>query len=192
MKTITIILFLFAIVITSFAQENEEVLSKKELKTLEKEKKALLRSEEDKKSTEITKLMLENHRFVLEADFITGRGGNRIPVSSSLNFIIVDSLEGTLQLANPWGMGTNGLGGITLDGRISKYDLFAKESKRGISYSLTLFINSSLGSYDIQFWISQTGNATATVRGNTSGSLTYSGKLVPLGISRVYKGHSYP
>lgn len=191
MKKLTFILFLLIPIICVFAQE-ESSLSSKEQKKLAKEKRNAERAAQDEQLKEITGLMLEFQRFVLEADYISGRSGERASVSSILNFIIIDSLDATIQLGSPWGIGINGVGGITLDGNVRKYELSVKENKKGVSYTVSFFIQTSLGSYDIVMWVSQTGRADATVRGNVSGHLTYSGQLVPLSLSRVYKGSSFP
>ena len=48
---------------------------------------------------------------------------------------------------------------------------------------------STLGSYDITMMVNADGYADATIRGTWPGSLNYHGKLVPLELSRIYKGH---
>lgn len=53
-----------------------------------------------------------------------------------------------------------------------------------------LIVMSSLGTFDITFLISETGYTDATISSTTSGQLCYSGNLVPIGLSRVYKGTS--
>jgi hypothetical protein len=189
----SILLFILIMLpIMAFSQDEGEVLSKKEMRELQKEKKKALRKEEQEQQEAVTKAMIENHRFVLEADYISGKNGASRPVNSSLNFVIIDSLKAIMQLGSNNSSGINGVGGITLEGQVSKYTFTKLEKKNNNSYSVTLYITSSLGIYDIQMWVTPSGRATATVRGNVSGSLTYSGSLVPLGLSRVYKGHVYP
>jgi hypothetical protein len=188
---IQVILFMLIFPVFLHGQD-EAILSKKEQKQLAKEKRKAEQQVENEKQREITSLMLENQKFVLEADYIADKSGSRVPVNSTLNFVIVDSTKATLQLGSPWGMGINGVGGVTVDGKITRYDLSVKENRKGVSYNVTLYIMSSIGTYDIQIWVSQSGSADATVRGNVSGQLNYSGKLVPLAKSRVYKGTSIP
>lgn len=177
---------------TVYCQYDEPVMNEKEIKALEKEKRKAERKEEEEKQKKIVEYLLDNKRFVLEANYLAGTTGARIPVNSNINFIRVDSAQVVIQLANGWGMGYNGLGGITVDGNITKYDLKKKENKRGLSYTLTLHVMSSLGLYDVIFWITQSGYTDATISGNTAGRLTYSGKIMPIEKSRTYKGSSYP
>ncbi len=191
MKKLIFILLCSTMVLSLSGQE-EQSMSTKEQKRLAKEKRQAEKKAEEERLREITKLMLDYQRFVLEADYISNKSGQRTPVSSNLNFMIIDSTDATLQLGSPWGVGINGVGGVTVEGNVTKYEVIARESKRGISYTVTMFIMTSLGTYDITMWVSQSGRADATVRGNVSGQLTYSGQMVPLSLSRVYKGSSIP
>jgi hypothetical protein len=187
--TVFLVVLLFS---PSVYSQEESTVNKEEQKQLAKEKRNAEKAQAEEKQKELTTLMLDYQRFVLEADYISGSSGQRSPVNSTLNFIIIDSTEATLQLGSPWGLGINGVGGITVDGNVTRYKVDVKETKRGESYTITLFIMTSLGTYDITMWVSQSGKADATIRGNVSGQLTYSGQLVPLGKSRVYKGSAIP
>lgn len=175
---------------TSLFSQEEETLSRKELKKIAKEEKRARKHAEEEQIRELVSLMMVYHRFVLEAEFVGNQTGQRIPVNSNINFIAVDSTKATLQLGTPHGVGYNGVGGITVDGRITKYDLQVIQGKRSKSYNLMIFISTSIGMYDLTFNISETGYADATVKGNTMGQLRYSGKIVPISMSRVYKGTS--
>jgi hypothetical protein len=192
MKRIVFILGVLLIPVFGYSQTDQEALAKKQQKELIKEKRKAEKKAAEDSVKQVVAYMLENRSFVLEADYIAGRSGSRIPVSSNLNFIIVDSANAVIQLGSNNGLGANGVGGITVDGSVSRYELAKNENKKGISYTVTLFVNSVLGVYDIILWVSQEGYTTATIRGTTSGSLSYSGNLVPIETSRVYKGHAYP
>jgi hypothetical protein len=128
---------------------------------------------------------------VLEANALSNKRGDRIQVSSRINFIAVDSDKITIQLASISGIGgSNGMGGVTTDGRISKYTL-SKFGKDGNSYSIRIMAMTALGSYDILFTVSRLGNSDASLSGaTTGGKLDYHGYLVPKHLSKVYKGMS--
>jgi hypothetical protein len=192
MKKYILILGVLFITVAVYSQEDtvSQVMTKQEQRQLAKEYRQAARTADEKAAKEATELMMQQHKFVLEADYLSGRTGQRYPVSSTLNFIKVDSTEAVLQLGSSSGMGYNGVGGITVDGNITRYEINKKEGKRGTTYNLTLYIMSNLGTYDVQLWISANGQADATVRSTTRGSLSYSGRLVPLDESRVYKGTS--
>jgi len=186
----SILVLIITLVCTNAVFPQESVMSEKEQRALAKEKRKADKLAEEEQARKITEYMIQNQKFVLEADFIAGHTGARYPVVSNLNFIIVDSTEAVIQIGSTRGMGYNGVGGITIDGRITKYELKEHKTKRGVNYSIRLYINSSLGPYDIQFWITPSGNADATIRGNYSGSVTYSGRLILPQNSRIYKGMS--
>jgi len=192
MKTQILIVGLFFIPLVGFAQEqtDQQVMSKEEQKQMEKEHRKAVRQAEEEATMKRVDSMMNQHRYVLEADYVSGKSGSRIPVSSTLNFLIVDSSEVVIQLGSLTGIGYNGVGGITVEGNITKYEMNKKEGKKGVSYNISIYIMSNIGVYDIQLWISSSGQADATVRGNTSGVLNYSGRLMSINESRVYKARA--
>ena len=193
------ILFSLLIVFTALGaysqtteQQNEQQNSK-ELRKVAKEERKIKAEEEQTRLGKITNLMLTYKRFVLEADYVGNQTGNRIPVTSNLNFIIVDSNKVTLQLGSFQGIGINGVGGITVDGNITNYNMHKIVGRKGnVSYFVQMTIISSVGNYDVSMNVGDTGRADARVSGTVSGQLNYYGNLVPLSLSRVYKGTPYP
>jgi len=188
MRTSILILLAFMFFPAVLGQTKESVDSKTQ-KELRKEEKKRVREAEKAQQAAIVDTMVNLRRFVLEADYLSNQYGSRVVVSSNLNFIIVDSTRGTIQTASISGVGgPNMMGGITADGNITQYELTKLPKKRG--YSLRLMIMTSVGIYDIFFNISTDGSASATLGGNWGGKLNFHGNLVPLGLSRVYKGRS--
>jgi hypothetical protein len=192
MKKLVFIVSALMMPIFIYSQPDQELSDKNTQKEINKEKRKAEKKAVEDSIKQVVTYMVENRRFVLEADYIAGKSGRRILVSSNLNFIMVDSAKAVIQLGSNNRIGSNGIGGITVDGTISRYELNKNENKKGISYTVTLFVNSTLGVYDIVLWIAQNGYTSATIRGITSGQLSYSGNLMPIELSRVYKGHSYP
>ncbi len=135
-----------------------------------------------------TARLLENRNFVLEADYLANRYGNRVPVTSNLNFIKVDSSEAVIQIGSPTGLGYNGVGGVTAEGRIGKWEVTQNPKKK--SFQVYMNVMTPLGSYDIHFFIGANGYAQATLGGVTAGKLTYSGYVVPTESSRIYQGYN--
>ena len=190
MKQLILIIVLFAFISSSYSQEEEAVYTKKELKQIAKEEKKAKKEAEEEQMRELTKLMLTLQRFVLEADYVGNGKGQRIPVSSSINFISIDSTKAVIQLGTVYGVGYNGVGGITVEGKVTRYELKVIEGKKSKSYSLMFNVMSSIGIFDVTFLVSETGYTDATIRSNSSGQLRYTGNLVPISLSRVYKGTS--
>ena len=186
MKTLAILFLACASVLGASAQDDMK-LSKSELKKLQKEQKKAEQAALEEEMKGLVDAMITYQQFVLEADYLSDKYGTRIPVQSNINFIIADSLEGVLQFGSAMTIGYNGVGGSTINGKINNYK-YQTIGKKKDSYSVSFSFNSSLGTYDITLMVTSNGNADATVRGNWSGSLSYHGRLVPISLSRIYKG----
>ena len=185
MKRLFITVFAVLLTLPAFTQE----LSKKEQKKLEKELKNEQKAEEAAQKAEIVGLMVHYQMFVLEAHTLRDKRGNSIQVSSNINFIASDSITGVIQVGSNTYIGSNGVGGITVEGSISEYKYTVHE-KSG-SYNISYYLRTPVGSYDVTITAYPDGRADADVRSTTWGDrLRYSGYLVPQSLSKVYKGIS--
>ena len=188
MKT-SLIILLALLLFPPVNGQTEEPLDSKTQKQLQKEEKKRQREAERAFQAALVDTMVTTGRFVLEADYLSNQYGSRAVVNSTLNFIIVDSTHGTIQTASMSGIGgPNMMGGITADGTITQYELTRSPKNNG--YTIRVMIMTTIGSYDIFFSVTSDGNATATLGGNWGGKLNFHGDLVPLGVSRIYKGRS--
>jgi hypothetical protein len=185
-----VLLFCMSLVVPgAFAQEENSV-DLKTTKKLTHDQRMEQRKAEEAEMIKKVDWMVNNRQFVLEANYLSNQTGERIIVSSRINFIAIDSNKITIQLASTWGMGgSNGMGGVTTDGTISKFKV-TKLNKKGNGYSIQIMTMTHLGPYDIFFTILPGGNADASIGGNWGGKLNYHGYLVPLKESRVFKGMS--
>lgn len=135
---------------------------------------------------------LKENKFVVEADRLIFKQGDVAYVNSNTNFIKVDGEKGTVQVAfnNTPFAGPNGIGGITVDGRVS--GIKVKESKRGI---VTYSFNVQGSGISAQVFLTlNRGNNQATVNVSpnfNSRNLTLSGELVPLEESTIFKARSF-
>jgi hypothetical protein len=186
MRRLVLGLVLAVLSVSSFAQE--ELNLQKEQKQIARVQRKAEQARIKEEMVTLTKQMLESHKFVLEADYVGDGKGNRIPVNSTLNFVAIDSSKGVLQIGTPFGYGWNGVGGVTVEGDITKYELKEIKGKRSNSYSLMIVLMGSSGIFDVHFNISETGLADAIVSSTTRGQLKYTGNFVPLELSRVFKG----
>ena len=130
--------------------------------------------------------LLDAKTFVLEADYLENTYGYRLPVTSTLNFIIIEESKGILQTGADSRIGSNGLGGVTAEGNISGWEVY-KDLKKQI-YRLRFNLQTNIGTYDIFMTIAADNRASATISGQRHGKLTWEGHLVTLNDSRVYKG----
>ena len=187
MKSLLTFLMAFVFVLGTYSQDEVQQLSQKEIKKLQKEQKKAQRAADEERMAEVTNFMVHQQQFVLDADFLSDKYGQRVSVTPTINFVLVDSLVGTVQFGSAQEIGYNGVGGITVDGRVTKYE-YSVIGKKEDSYSIRMILMSSLGTYDITLMVNSQGYTDAQIRGNWSGQLNYHGKLVPLTLSRVYKG----
>ena len=66
---------------------------------------------------------IKNASFVLEADAVTFRRGTRVFVNSTTNFISVRGDRAVVQVSPSYSYsGPNGVGGITVDGKVSLFN----------------------------------------------------------------------
>jgi ATPase subunit of ABC transporter with duplicated ATPase domains len=181
MKTVFLIVFTLIFVSGLSAQENtpqdQATKSKKEKKA---EKEAL-----QAKQFEETFALLNSKRFVLEADFLVTDYGDRISVTSNLNFIMVDSNMAVIQVGRNVGIGGNGVGGTTAKGTITSWQIDKNEKKK--SFNIRMNINTTIGFYSVSMYIPTNNNTTARV---TPNNINLDGKLVPLDKSIVHEGWS--
>jgi len=130
--------------------------------------------------------LLNAKSFVLEADFLQDKYGVRIPVTSNLNFIKVNHSEGILQTGSNYGVGYNGVGGVTAEGSIGSWEI-SKDQKK-LFYTIHFSIITNIGNYDILMTVNAANKALATITGLGPGRLSWEGHLEMIYNSRVFKG----
>ncbi len=176
--------------------QNQE-LSKKEAKELKKEQKKAAKERQkkidnykDAASFAITAKYVKDGNFVLEADQIRTQKGGIASVSSNTNFLWVSNGEAVVQIApSNFISGPNGVGGITVEGKISNVEI--SEGKSGnLSYSYNV---QGIGiSATVKVMLTKGGtNASATVYPNfNSTEITLTGRITSPQKSKVFKGRS--
>lgn len=130
--------------------------------------------------------LLRMRNFVIEADYLENQYGEKVPVSPTINFIMVNGGEGVIQTGSNFRIGYNGVGGITAEGNIGKIEI--EKNQKNLSYSVKFNILTNIGAYDIFLNVFSDFQARASISGSTSGKLIYTGRLEPLTRSKVYKG----
>jgi hypothetical protein len=130
--------------------------------------------------------LLNAKTFVLEADYLQNRYGDRIPVLSDLNFIKINETKGVLQTGSSFNTGYNGVGGVTAEGSIGSWNIYKNEKR--LSYTVHFSLLTNIGHYDVMMNVSSNTRASATITGLGPGRLTWEGHLVTLYNSRIFKG----
>jgi hypothetical protein len=134
--------------------------------------------------------LISSRQFILKADYIRGNKGQNVRIISDINFIMIDSSRAAFQQGSDIDIGYNGLGGFTREGPVQNYSCSSDSTKFGITYKIRFMIFTTSGSIDISLDIAETGKADATVRGNKSWKLYYSGSIHPLTDTPKFIGQS--
>ena len=136
--------------------------------------------------------VLNFKEFILEANYLQGRRGEIVPVRSNINFIRVQDTKGILQTGSTNDgfsrrANDNGIGGVTIEGNISNYNV--KRNTKSLTHNVTFHLISSLGTFYINMNIMPDNTASATITGARSTNLTWKGTLVAPFNSNVFRGN---
>ncbi len=176
------------------AQSNEQN-EKKSWKELKAERKAL-KQERKAQQDSLNMLDFENAMagirdtmFVLQAHTVFDKYGNNQMVSETINFVAIVKNEATVQLGFPFGAGLNGVGGVTLDGKVTRITF--DEDKKGFQYVRVNVMGTSLNAEIFITLTPGSNRAEAQVSANTLPyKVRYDGNLVHSKSSSVFKGRS--
>lgn len=177
-------LFIHSALLAQTENPDSKTLTKEEKKAMKMAKK----EEEARKRNEALlryKAIAENKTWVLEAHTVFEKGGQSFPMNPSINFVSVEGEETTIQLSFNGILGWNGVGGITLEGKTTKYEV--SDSKNTITITMTA-IGSGMGPVDLLVTVGSDGNGRATISGNWGNRITFAGNFVSFEDSNVYKG----
>ena len=133
---------------------------------------------------------LENQDFLLKADQLQFKRGRTAFVSSSTNFVSLSNGNAVVQVASYNGGGPNGIGGITVEGRVSSPNI--KTDKKGNVY-FSMHVSGIGISASVSITLLKGGNnASVNITPNFhSNRITLNGELVPYNRSQIFKGRSW-
>lgn len=151
----------------------------------QKKSRKEIRAERLRESRERLAQLTKDSTLILEANILRNRYQNSFPVTGD-NFILINGERVVLQTASSWGPGFNGLGGITLQGRITRYE-YDIDEKGPISILADVTLGGA-GFATLRIHISADGSATATYYDNWGGRVTFAGIAGDPGDSRVFEG----
>ncbi|MDF9798591.1 hypothetical protein OKW21_003854 [Catalinimonas alkaloidigena] len=179
-------ILLFFMAGTVSAQSKEDRREARKQERMEKKRMKALAME---RSKEQAYNLAQNKTFVLEADALYDRYMNRYNMVAN-SFIMIDGDRMVLQTAAPNGhFGYNGLGGITLNGKILDYEILEGSEKKPVRISAQVS-TTALGHGTLNMSFSGKNNARATFRDNWGNRVTFSGQLNSLDDSVIYEGQT--
>ncbi len=178
MMSLFLILGLFSITLKSNAQETKG--NRQEMKEARRAQMAA--------NFNILDSLLNAKSFILEADFLQNKYGDRVQVSPMLNFVRVDHSSGIMQTGSDYRIGYNDVGGVTAEGSINNWKMF-KDPKK-LTYRLQFSLFTNIGNYDVSMFVTADNHAQATIKGLGPGELTWDGHLETLSNSGAFKGRN--
>ncbi len=177
-------IFVILVFMFSFSQMYSQ--GKKETRKERKERE----KKEQAAKFEVAKQLILDSAFVIPADRITLKSGVTGIVQSNINFVKVYKKQGVLQVSPTHSseLGLNGLGGFTIKGDITNYEVKDKGDKIYVRiYLKDNFVNAIIN-------ISLYGSVSATidVSGMFKGSaFTMYGNINLLGNVNIFEGSSF-
>lgn len=131
-----------------------------------------------------------NMGFVLEADYVTFRRGERVMVNSGTTFVSLNGERAVVQISpSMYRSGPNGIGGVTVVGNATNVKT-VKTPKGEVVFSMNVSGIGINANVEIRVY-EGSGRAYATVTPNfNSNTVRLEGQIVPYGQSRVVEGMS--
>ena len=129
-------------------------------KLTKSEKKALRKAQKIEHYHKLNEF-LAHQSFVVEGNIFVDRYGRRTFANQATNFLLLEEEEGIIQLALNNGLGYNGLGGITLSGQLTSFDIKQKAPDQPI-YIQGRLVGTGLGVVD--FFLDITDDKSVTAR----------------------------
>lgn len=132
--------------------------------------------------------LLEDRNFVIEAYQFRDRYGQMVQVNTTTNFIAVRDSVATVQIVFPGSVsGYNGLGGITLDGRLTSLEINEKDPGKGVRFHMRVF-GSGFASADMFVDVGTDGRAILRYNGLQGSRFTLQGYFQSWAGSGLFKG----
>lgn len=159
---------------------------KKEQRKMERAERKIQKAEEKKRKQEFVLELVKDQNFVIEANTVSGRYVSRFAVHPGTNFVKIEGDRVTVQTANNWGFGYNGLGGITINGNIKDYKVIT--NKKNNTSVLIEFTSPLFGLSTLNLHFQESGFASAMMVDNWGRRVTFQGQFFPLEDSRIFEG----
>jgi len=188
MKKLGLLLILLVGILLEVQAQEQSEKSKKELKQEKKEAKKLARQVAQSEAVLKSNVLITSKFWVLEATTLQGKQGSSvINLDPTLNFVIVEQDKGIIQLGLNGLAGWNGVGGVTLEGDITSYDVKPGKTE---NQPVRLTARFSGPSVNAMLRLTVSGEyGDVVITGNYSNDrITFRGKLVHPNESTVFVG----
>jgi hypothetical protein len=173
---ILFILFAAVMIMNSLGASSQEA-------KLTREQKKAIRKAELEYNFHVMDSLFNVRKFIIVADYLLGKAGERTTVTQASNFIMVNVAKGIIQTGN-----TAGISEIPREGTIGIYKI-AKNDK-SLSFTVEFDINTPLGRFDVLMDVTAGNLVTGTISGISFATVTWEGHLENLERTRVFKGQN--
>ena len=181
------VIFLGVLFITAGLMANNEP-TREEWKAMSRAER---RAHREKVAMEQKQQLIEvvnTNQWVLEANTLQLKSGETFHIQSNLNFIAVSDENAVVQLGSDSRIGLNGVGGVTVEGRITKKEINeGRKPQNPVTITMNV-MGGAMGHTNLTIHVSPNGSATATVKDINGNQLTYRGQLVHQSQSSVFQG----
>ncbi|HDO06230.1 MAG TPA: DUF4251 domain-containing protein [Bacteroidetes bacterium] len=172
----------------AYAQSKE--LTKKEKHHLERLRKKKERSMKRAISREYYTKLLKEKYFVFQADFLIGAHGESFVLSPDINFMSVNGNKVILQFGFNNAIGWNGVGGITVRGTLSNYQVHLGKKKNNLSMSTNMYLIGPGLPPGISLNVSDDGTAQLMVQPAGGPPFVVYGQIVSPKKANIFVGQS--
>ena len=187
MKNVIKLIVLALLIVSMPVMAQDETKSDRKA---ERKERRLAKQAEKKAEIDHLYNLVTNKSFVIDADFLYDRY-SRQRIATNNNFVAVQGDKIVLQTASPMGFGYNGMGGVTVVGKIHDYEI--KKDKRGESIFVTAQMTSDYaGPGTVFIRINGKDNASARFYGPWGRGIEFSGNVEVPEKSFRYEGQTVP
>ncbi len=187
------IVFFMVVILASFLftpilkAQNERPLSKKELKKIEKQNKKEAKEKLEQEKLEKTEKLIQDTAFVFIATRVNGLNEN---LNRTLNFLAVYKKKAAYQFVFKGVPELNGVGGLTFNGKVGKYEASLSSDINKPSYLEMTFYPDKISGMTHIYITFYGEKASMDITLNNGLNLTFDGVIKPLEEARIYIGKS--
>lgn len=187
MKTRFKVLIIGLVILMANPIYAQDDLTRKEKRKIRKELRKQEKAKLNKERKEAIYELAEDGSFVVELYNVSQNNRVMHQVLREINFIKFEGDRFILQTGNPAGIGYNGLGGITIEGDVLKYEVEKRKDNKPVSIRAEI-MSPITGHSVINVDLHTDGSGYARFRDNWGNRLAMMGDLASVDSSGTYEG----
>ncbi len=167
-----------------------QTLSKKDKRQVEKMRRKKEKTKEKEAAHAYYLELLKKKYFVFQADYLTDTQGNSFILNPTLNFMSVTGDNAVLQFGFDNLIGWNGVGGITVRGKVYNYKVQEGKKGSGINMHTEVHLIGPGLPPHINLYVSDDGSAQLTLLTGMGDQITLFGTIVSPSDANIFRGTS--